>query len=338
LKTNIQKATRQLGERALSKSTVANLLRPLERLAEDPGLAAGSHWGRAIFRSPDVFRQFHLTDAVEASLSIGGSFSIRHLTPELSRPRVFYVLALSKTRVTLLRCAGLNAEVAKLPPGVPETLTEALALEPPDHNLEGRSAAGTSTGAMHSVRFGTGSGRERRHAHLADYYRLVDRGLQQTLHEPGTPLILAGVEEDIAIYRAGSTYQDLAKSSIPGSPGIAREQSEILQQAYAILHADRIERQHVALMATQERTAPTRFSTDPDTIVRTAFEGRVGQLYLNQSAARIEMFERGAYLSWGKEDLLNLAAVQTIIHHGKACTLPAEMMPDGLSAIGVMRF
>jgi hypothetical protein len=50
------------------------------------------------------------------------------------------------------------------------------------------------------------------------------------------------------------------------------------------------------------------------------------------------MFERGAYQCWGEEDVLNLAAVQTIIHRGKACELPAEMMPDGAPVIGIMRF
>jgi hypothetical protein len=315
-----------------------SLLRPLEQLADDPALGAGSHWSRAIFCSPNVFQQSFLTNRMEASVNVGGSFSIRQFASELSPPRVFYILALSKTRVDLLRCAGLHAEVAKLPLGVPETLEEALALEPPDHDLEGRSAAGVSTGAMHSLRFGTGSGRERQHAHLADYYKLVDRGLQQSFREPDTPLILAGVEEDVAIYRGGSTYRDFTKSSILGSPDVARDQTELLQQAYSILHQEGVGRQHAALIAAKERTAPSRFSTDPDTILRAAFEGRVGQLYLDESAKRIEMFERGRYQSWGEEDLLNLAAVQTIIHHGKACELPAELMPDGAAVIGIMRF
>jgi len=339
LKANIQEAAKQLAERSLPKSAIASLLQPLQNIAEDPAFAAGSHWGRAIFRSPNVFQHFYLTNAVVgALLTVGGCFAIRHLAWELSRPRVFHVLALSKTHVALLRCAGLHAEIANLPPGVPETLMEALALKAPDHDLEGRSAVGASTGAMHSVRFGTGSGRERQQAHLADYYKLVDRGLQQTCRESGVPLLLAGVEEDVAIYQAGSAYRHLLKNSIPGSPDLIREQTEILKQAYAILRTDAIERQRAALLAAKERTAPPGFITDPDTILRATFEGRVRELYLNERGEKAGVFERGMYQSWGQEDLLNLAAVQTIIHDGKACSLPAEMMPDGLAAIGIMRF
>jgi hypothetical protein len=223
-------------------------------------------------------------------------------------------------------------------PGVPDTLAEALALEPPDHDLENRSAAGSSAGAMHRVRFGTGSEREKDRAHLADYYKLVDRGLQQLFREPDIPLILVGVEEDIAIYRAASTNRNLIKKSIPGSPDVSREQTEILQQAYSLLRADCLERQASALTATKERTSPSRFSTDPDAIVHAAFEGRVGQLYLNESVNKIATFEREDYRSWGAEDVLNLAAVQTIIHGGKTSELPSEMMPEGSIAVGIMRF
>jgi hypothetical protein len=337
LRTNIREAAGHSAERKLPKSAGENLLQPLERLAEDAALASGSHWGRAIFRSPSVFEQFLLAQPAPASLSFGGSFAVRKLAVELELPRTFYILVLSKIRVSLLRCSGLEADVVKLP-GVPDTLAEALALEPPDHDLENRSAAGSSAGAMHRVRFGTGSEREKDRAHLADYCKLVERGLQQLRGDADIPLILAGVEEDITIYRAASTYRNLIKKGIPGSPDVSREQPEILQQAYSLLRADCLERQASALIAAKERTSPSRFSTDPDAIVHAAFEGRVGQLYLNESANKIATFEREDYGSWGGEDVLNLAAVQTIIHSGKTSELPSEMMPEGSIAVGIMRF
>ena len=338
LKSYIQEAARQLVERKVSKSASADLLKPLEVLANDPALDSGSHWGRAIFRSPTVYEEFQLTQPAPASLCVSGSFAIRKLAGELARPLAFYILALSKTKVSLLRCVGLHAELANLPAGVPDTLEEAMAFKAPDHDLENRSAAGSSTGAMHSVRFGTGSGRETKHAHLGDFYKLVDRGLQELLRGPDTPLILAGVDEDIVMYRGVSTYRDLVKNSIPGGADILREQGEMLQRAYAILRVDGHERHAFALKTEKEHYAPARFSTDLDTILRAAFEGRVAELYVAESAERIDVFERNAYRSWGAEDLLNLAAVQTIVHHGKSYELPIEMMPDRSITIGILRF
>jgi hypothetical protein len=190
---------------------------------------------------------------------------------------------------------------------------------------------------MHSVRFGTGSGRETQHAHLADFFKLVDRGVQVLFRSADIPLILAGVEEDTAIYRRVTTYRGLLKNGIAGLD-VAREQITILQQAYTILRNDSIERDETALRAAMERTAPARFKTDPAAILEAAFEGRVSQLYVDERAEKVGVFSRGIYRSWGREDLLNLAIVQTILHHGEACELPSEAMPPGLAAVGIMRF
>src|SRR5579871_3906184 len=56
LKSNISEVARQLAERGLSKSGIASLLQPLEQLTANPGMAAGSHWSRAILLSPTVFQ------------------------------------------------------------------------------------------------------------------------------------------------------------------------------------------------------------------------------------------------------------------------------------------
>lgn len=187
VKSNLQAAMRQLAELGLSKTAVTNLLEPLEH----PSFFSGSHWSRAIFCSPGVLREFYSTQPLKPALIVAGCFSIKAVLSELECPRAFYVLALAKDRVALLRCTELTAEIAKLPAGVPETLSDSLALEPPDHTIENRSASGPSGGAMKSVRFGTGSGKERERTHLVDFYKLVDRGLQQLLGSE-TPLILAG--------------------------------------------------------------------------------------------------------------------------------------------------
>ena len=337
LNSYVHEAERELAERGVRQGAAGELLPALEHLTKDAEFAAGSRWSRAIFCSPAVFEQFHLVHPVEGALTVGGAFAIRKLGQEFTRPRAFHILALYKDRVALLRCAGLQAELVKLPPDIPETLAQALEFEPPDHDLENRAAIGSSTGAVRAVRFGTGSGRERERAHLADFYKLVDRGLQKFIRE--APLILAGVGEDIALFRGASGYASLAKGAITGSPDVSPPAHDgLLEAAYAILRAGEIERQAAALNEALERRDPKRFSTDPDRILHAAFEGRVDRLYLNQDAVRMDVFERGKYHSWGKEDLLNLAAVQTIAHRGESYELPPEAMPDGSIAAGLMRF
>jgi hypothetical protein len=333
LKGNIQDAARTLSGQGLTKAAVADLLEPLERLAGDPSSFAGSRWGRAIFCSPEVFCQFQLMQSPKPSMTIAGCFSIRRLLSELWTPKLFYLLALSKESVHLYRCNGEGAESVSLPEGVPPTLEEALAFDPPDHDLENRSAAGISTGSMHAVRFGTGSGRETQGAHLSDYYKLVDRGMHKLLHEPGIPLVLAGVEEDLVAYRSASTHRNLARTSLRGGAILSVPAVEQVFELSSRLRAEELAYEMEALQGAQEHAVPGRFLTDPDAAVTAAFEGRVHQLYIDRRAELI-----GSYRTWFNEEILNLAAVETLVNGGKAFELPEDMMPAGAVVVAVLRY
>jgi hypothetical protein len=339
LKAYIQAASCQLDDRAFPQPLIAGLLSPLTQLAGDPDFAAGSQWGQVLLRSPDVFEHFYLTQSVEPTLSVGGSFAVRKLARELFRPPAFLILALSNSKARLIRCAGLQAEFAELPAGVPATLDEALAFDPPDHDLENRAPAGGSAGSMHRIRFGTGSGFEQTAGHLADYYKMVDRGLREAYHDPEIPILLAGVGEEIAQYRAISAYPNLAGGSIVGSPDLQElRQPKTLRYAYAILAEESAQRDRAALETARERSSPDRFSTDPATLLHAAFEGRVAQLFVNDQAVFVDLVDRPGYKSCGKEDVLNVAMIQTILHHGKACVLADSQMPNRAAVAGVLRF
>jgi len=338
LKVQVHHAERLLAERGVSETEAADLLAPLQYLTEDTTLFSGSQWGRAIFRSPTVYRHFQVMQPIRAKLTVASCFAIRALLPELSLPSEFYVLELSKKRISLLRCTPFHATPVGLPEGVPQTLEEALQLEAPDHDLENRSFAGTSMGAMRAVRFGTGSGRETQHAHLGDFYKLVDRGMRKLLHGGGTPLVLAGVDEDTALYRSISACPTLVPDSIHGSPTVSTQEAEIVRKGYALIHAECVDREIKAWIEAKERLAPARFSTELRDILRAAFEGRVMSLSIDETARRTGEFAMGEYRSWGTEDLLNLAAVQTILHNGKVVGMPNDRLPGGAAVAAQLRF
>lgn len=334
IKSSAQAALRKLTEVGLSKAAAENLLEPLQR----PGHESGSHWSRAIFCSPAMHQQFLSTQPLKPFLKVAGCFGIKALLGEPALPRAFYILAPSKSGVALLRCTGLRAEPAQLPSGVPSTLDESLAFEPPDHTLENRSPSGASTGSMRHVRFGTGSDREREHVHLADFYKIVDRAIQEMTRGSEIPLVLAGVDEDTALYRNAAGYKALAAGTISGSFDVEREPAELLGRAYAILFENVLNRNKESFTAARERTAPARFTSDLEAILSAAFDGRVAELYLGPGAEKTGLIERGAYQSWGEEDLWNLAAVQVIAHRGKALALPAGSISGRSPGAAILRF
>jgi len=348
LKTSLQDAERQLAARKIAEPQIRSLLEHLEDLAKDKESLAGSHVGRVIFRSPGIFRQIELPETVAlpesvvaTSLLIGAGFHIRPILTAAALPSNIYVLELTKKDIALLRCAHGRATPVELPKGTPQTLDEALAFDAPDHDLENRSTSGPSTGSMRGVRFGTGSGRETQHSYLADFYKAVDRGVNEILRSSSAPLVLAGVGEDLAIYRSINTYPRMISRGIP--PGAAGPMSELelLRHANDIVRFDFQERTTLALAVSKERLGPTRFSTNLAAILQAAVEGRVSEVYLDENAHNKGTFEGrifGGTSNWKDEDLLNVAAIETLLRSGAAYSLPSHLMPGGAVAAAILRY
>lgn len=338
LKIGVRQAADQLSRLHYPARDTEKLLEPLERLANDPASLAGSHGARAIFRSNEVWGQLPLTQPAEMSLTVAGCFAIRPLLTEFWAPKLFYILAVSKDSVALFKGENEKIEAVPLPAGVPKTLADALELEPPDHDLENRSSIGSSTGSMHAVRFGTGSGRETAHAHLGDFYKLIDRGIHRLLGESGVPVLLAGVEQETMAFRAVSAYPHLVRETLAGSPALSVQDRQLMSQARAVVCADIQRRETTALLEALERSTPGRVLSGPEAILQAAFEGRVHKLYVEEQAARTELVQKPAYRSWGPEDLLNVATVQTILHGGSAMQLPRGSMPGHSGAAAILRY
>ncbi|HTR38694.1 MAG TPA: hypothetical protein VMH80_22465 [Bryobacteraceae bacterium] len=341
IKTDLQEAGKQLRMRKIPETGIVDLLAPLEHFTEEEDFLAGTRCGRVVFRSPQVLRQFELTGPVSQALHVGASFYIRPLLNELHLPPEYYVLKLSKKRISLLRGAHLRAMEISLPKTIPANAEEVLEFEPPDHDLKNRSVVKGSVGQMGGVTFGTGSDHERQHTYLADFYKAVDRGLNEFLHLTKPPLVLAGVVEDAAAYRNISSYPNLLEQGIEGSPSGSISEEDLVQRALIIVQGDCDNRAAAELFDSRERVSPARFSTSFEKILHAAIEGRVHRLYLDESAKRfgaVPEVKRGGPSNWGDEDLLNLAAVETILQRGLVFSLPSNKMPDGAAAAAVLRF
>jgi len=66
--------------------------------------------------------------------------------------------------------------------------------------------------------FGTSADREARDEYLAHFYRQVDRGLSEVLKDRNEPVVLAGVEYELALYRSLSKFPHLAEEAVEGAP------------------------------------------------------------------------------------------------------------------------
>src|SRR5579871_4861971 len=181
-----------------AKDIAAELLAPLEAIAEEPDLEAGGP-AFTVFRSPQTIERYRTPGQPNERLVVANHFHIAPVIEPTFARQAFFVLGLSRKHLRVFHCADGHCTEVELPASVPRSVEAAGQFDKPDHDLANRSSAGSSAGHMKGVHFGTLSDHEAAPEYLHDFILLVDRGLKEMLS--GEPLLLAGVHEEVTAYR-----------------------------------------------------------------------------------------------------------------------------------------
>jgi hypothetical protein len=327
------------GIRALEEQVKdASLLRPIEELSVD--VLADPVWGNTLllYRSRDLFLHYWVRSQHADMAVVSQRFQVRPLLSLFTGQQQFYLLALSRGNVRLFECTPHTFEPVDLK-DVPRNLEEWQHNRQPDHTLENRATVGPSLGNLKGVLFGSGKDREHEVESYKHFWKDVDRHIQRILQNNQAPLLLAGVDEEVAAFRQLSTYPHLLEQAVHGAPDGLPDQ-ELRDRALAIaLHSapDPFRKALEEAGLHRERGSMT---TDANEIIKAAFEGRVANLFMKDSAERLGVWDEAAFeprLGKG-EDLLNAAAVETIRHGGRAFELTNGYMPVPNEIAAVLRF
>ena len=322
----------------LDRRAVSDLIAPIRDLAttaKDRGI-----WGHALilFRSPAVFRYFLLRGQFQEMHAVEERFLVRPLLQTLAHETQFHLLALSQRNVRLLHCTQHGFEPVTMRE-FPHSLEDYLNNRQPDHRLASRSSAGPSAGGMKGVTSGMNTDREREDRYLRNFFTEVDKGVTAHVRGQGGPLVLAGVEYEVAIYRRVNRYKQTLEQTVHGSPDGMTDNALHARAMDAVMstYSEPVQKMMAEI---RELAGTAQASTDPRAIVQAAFQGRVMDLVI---AANAEV--RGAWNeqtqeaeAGGSEELLNAAALETIRHGGRAFVLNEADMPVKSAAAAVFRF
>jgi hypothetical protein len=296
-----------------------------------------------VFRSAEVFRIVWIEEPVKARAVIGPHFYIRPLLPELTRPKVFYLLALSKKNVRMLRCTLRSSEEIPLPGGIITSFDEWMHAAKPDHLAAKSATTGPSSGSARGPMFTTSYERETQDQYVAHFFRQLDRGVNEALRGRSEPLVLAGVEDEVARYRETNTYSYLAEEAVQGAPNGLKAGEMHARAINALLRCydNRVD----GALAEYNHKVGAGASNRLKDVLRAAHEGRVLTLLISDSLEATGSFDENTYTVKGREtgtssdeDLVNDAAVQTILHAGQVLVAPNSKMPNGSPVAAIFRF
>jgi hypothetical protein len=295
-----------------------DLLEPLRKLALDQERSPGGD-ASVMFAGRGYFRNFRLPETAEPRTVVASFPLITPLLAMVDRTGDYFVLALAKGELRLGRWHEGKCGEVPLPAEIPPSFEKTFAADQQDHDLQNR--AGTA-------RFGTSVQREILPEQLHQYFQRVDRELAATLG--GAPLVLIGIERELAAYRDAASYRHLLYAR-PTSPEHQTwtELGELAGQAILASVKDDQER---ALLEFREFPRRDQIITNLREVLDAAREGRIHKLLLERGAEQQGLLGPAFPLNderlEGNHDLINAAAVETLRKGGQVSVVEDGALGD----------
>lgn len=345
-KNLLKRAEERLVNLGAREAEAAAFLEPARRDTRENGFWAGRGRGLAAFIGAGHPVYVDLPYAPAEQLLAGPRFAIRPLLPALENAPRGHALAISRHDVRLFHVSGDDIEALSLN-DTPRSLEEAL-----------REDTLKPVRGLHTVpaSVGTGAPMGISHAQVIDekdrarrFLSQVDDGVTAALKDDRGPLLLLGVDALIAIYREVSAHPRILAECVHGNFDRTTP-AEIHAAAVDALRIEASRGAQEAITRFQNAVQTPRASAQLDDILRAAAQGRVESLLLD--AAR---FAWGSYdpitgdtrsrvgdssepAQADDDELMDLAASQTLLHRGAAFNLPSKQMPFGLAIAAVFRY
>jgi hypothetical protein len=302
--------------------------------------------GMALFIGAGAPMNIDLPFAPAERVFTGARFMIRPLLPALGNDPRGNLLALSQHNVRLFKLSRERIDEVALK-GLPHSVAEAGSADPPRHERGARAvpSAGGQGGAT-AISYGTVADEKEQ---IRRFLEQVDDGVVGLLRDDKAPLLLMGVAPLLAIYREITSHPHVMTESILGSPD-RMSAAEAHAEAMPVFEAQSGQGAQDAIHQFQNAVQTPRASAHLDDILRAAAQGRVDALMLDESRFAWGQYDpitgdvvaRMGYAAHPEHDdedeLMDLAASQTLLHRGTAFALPAKQMPFGLAIAAVYRY
>ncbi len=345
MKNMLREAEEQLRAQGMNDTAVQGMLAPAQTLLDDSEYWLHQSDGLALFCSPENFSSYRLPVDFDERLRISDHFYIKPLLPLVSANEPFYLLALSKHSVRLFQGNLYALDELDLPPEVPTHIEQVTGYDEPEEQLQFRTNVPAGRGGEQAAIFhGQGEDKDRQQTYLLRYFTEIDRGLQQLLRDEQAPMVLAGVDYLLPLYRERNSYPHLLEKGIVGNPEPLKT-GELHAQAWQIVVPHLKQAQQKVLDRYQQLIATEQTTSDLRTIIPAARYGRIDTLFIAPDMEEWGTFdptndtlEIHAEATTGDQDLLDFAAVHTLMHSGTVYAVERDMIPKDGPVAALLRY
>ncbi|MGG6267833.1 hypothetical protein ACQ4M3_12135 [Leptolyngbya sp. AN03gr2] len=350
-KNLIRQAVQKMQETGLSEDEANGFLRPvLEAIEHEDDFWQQQDRGLALFITDGFYRYYKVPRDLFELVVVTDQFHLKPLLPLLAGDGTFYVLELSQKQVKIFEGDHYHIREIQIP-NLPKNMDEVLQYD--ESEQQGQFRIGTSSGASNynnsssatGVFHGQGSpDRDDVTRLYRQFFYAIDEPLHEFLKGRRAPLILACVEYLMPIYREVNTYPHLLEQGIHGN--VKDDSINFLhEQAWSIVEPLFAQEQERAVNNYYELSDTDLISTKVEETVPAAYYGRIDRLFVpvgvqrwgrfNPDTNEIEIHNEAQPED---EDLLDAAALQTIINGGTVYAVEPDRMPSDAPIAAVFRY
>jgi hypothetical protein len=345
LKNLLAEAEAKLLANGLRRPEAQKLMRPAEELLWNRDFWQHQADGLAIFLTHAFYKIYRLPFEFEETISTGTSFYIKPLLPCLGRGVNYYVLAVSLNNIRLFEGNAETMNEIKL--NFPTSMEATLWTDDPEKYLN-----------MHSGSISLGPGKGGAgvfHGHdpadedkknILRFFQSVTQGLDDLLEGKNIPMVLAGVDYLLPIYREASSYHNLLEDAILGNPD-RENMKDLHEKAWKIVRPIFEQSQKKAFEKFQQLHGQKSdlAVSDIKTAVKAAAFGQVETIFVpigRQKWGWYDAENNKVILKQEPgpehEDLFDLAATDTLLNSGQVFAVPPEQMPGGGEVAAILRY
>jgi hypothetical protein len=344
-KNLVRKAEEQLKAGGYRPNEIEDLINPLKKYVDDTIFWRYQSHGLAVFRTKNEFHSYRLPLEFKELSIVTDRFHIKPLLPLFNSDGQYYLLAFSKGRIRFFQGTKLGLSEIDVA-GFPKSLQEALKFDVYSKELQFQTGTPRHGLKRDAIFFGGGSNEPDIKEELLRYFQAVDRGLKEYLKESKAPLVLAGVDYLIPIYKSANKHPHLVENHVSGNPDDATAQ-KLHEKAWELVGPKFYEDQSKALGKFKQLNG----SSDPlasievTDIISAAYNKRIEILFVandnqlwgtfDQKTLKAEIHDTQQK---SDEDLLDFASVHTLTNGGTVYPMPQKKVPRQRPAAAIFRF
>lgn len=327
------------GDEQLTKALTLHL----DQVLADVHFFENQTKGLLVCADAEQIRMYHLPVDTEEYVAVDTTYHLAPVMGLMADEAAFYVLTIAQHGPALYRgdMYGLSPSGIQLP----ETLVAGLNIDETNQKSEQSISAGGSSLNTNGFN-GRGGARNPGEEDRMRFFRMIDSIIMHNA-DRSLPLVLAGIDAEIAEYRAHSKYPHILQASLAGNYNgtslsdlfeavmpIVQKEIIVPRQSHAIQHFDQLQGAH-----------PERTADNPKDIASAAEQGRVETLLLqmtrNTHDTVRDTLDAARRITFPDKDLsrsLNTLAYKVTAMSGKVLNLDDSQMPGKMPAVATFRY